>query len=74
MYGRINKFSREALSIEGLSIVAAAEIAGIGRTKIFEFIGTGALPARKVGKRTIILRGDLMAFLDELPRAGAGTA
>jgi hypothetical protein len=74
MHGRINKLAREAFAIEGLSIGETAEVSGIGRTKIFEFIGTGALPARKVGKRTIVLRQDLMIFLEGLPRAGAEPA
>ncbi len=36
---------------------------GIGRTKIYEAIGSGVLPAKKWGKRTLILKSDLEAFL-----------
>ena len=57
------------LQREGLSIVEACTIAGIGRTKIYEAISSGALKARKFGKRRIILRGDLHAFLAALPEA-----
>jgi excisionase family DNA binding protein len=52
---------------EGLSISEACRIAGIGRTKIYEAIADGKLKARKYGKRTIILRGDLNGFLAALP-------
>ncbi len=57
------------LQREGLSVVEACTIAGIGRTKIYEAISTGSLKARKYGKRTIILRDDLSAFLSALPVA-----
>ena len=65
MRGSINQLHRE-----GLTILEAAEVSGIGRTKIFELIATGRLTARKVGKKTIVLRRDLMDFLENLPRAG----
>jgi excisionase family DNA binding protein len=52
---------------EGLSIVEACQVAGIGRTKLYEAISDGSLPARKYGKRTIILRADLQSFLNALP-------
>jgi excisionase family DNA binding protein len=70
MLGSINKTYREGLQTEGLSPVEAAVVAGVGRTNIFKLIAEGALPARKIGKKTIILRADLMAFLKNLPRAG----
>jgi excisionase family DNA binding protein len=54
---------------EGLSIAEACAMAGIGRTKLYEAIADGRLQARKVGKRTIILRNDLRAFLESLPTA-----
>jgi len=55
------------LNREGFSIPEAAAVAGIGRTKIYEAINDGSLIARKHGKRTIILRDDLRAFLTALP-------
>jgi len=55
------------LQPEGLSILEACRIAGIGRTKIYEAIAGGSLKARKFGKRTIILRIDLREFLSALP-------
>jgi excisionase family DNA binding protein len=55
------------LDREGYSIPEAAVVASIGRTKIYEAIGDGSLIARKHGRRTIILRDDLHAFLTALP-------
>jgi excisionase family DNA binding protein len=55
------------LQPEGLSILEACRVAGIGRTKIYEAIAGGSLKARKFGKRTIILRTDLQNFLSALP-------
>jgi excisionase family DNA binding protein len=57
------------LQREGLSVAEACAIAGVGRTKIYEAISSGALKARKFGKRRIILRSDLHAFLAALPEA-----
>jgi len=58
-----------SLQREGLSVAEACAIAGLGRTKIYEAIGSGALKARKFGKRRIILRSGLHAFLAALPEA-----
>jgi excisionase family DNA binding protein len=58
-----------SLQREGLSVTEACAVAGIGRTKIYEAISSGALKARKFGKRRIILRSDLHAFLAALPEA-----
>ena len=54
---------------EGLSISEACAVAGIGRTKIYQAISDGNLKARKWGKRTLVLRQDLRAFLNSLPSA-----
>lgn len=39
----------------------------IGRTLIYSEIASGRLKARKVGRRTVILDGDLLAWLKALP-------
>jgi excisionase family DNA binding protein len=52
---------------EGLSVNETCTVAGIGRTKIYEAIANGSLKARKLGKRTIVLRSDLREFLVGLP-------
>ncbi len=49
-----------------LSIEEACAATGLGRTKLYELINSGQLRARKIGKRTIILKDDLDAFLSGL--------
>jgi excisionase family DNA binding protein len=43
-----------------------------GRTTIYAAIKSGALKARKIGRRTIILDEDLRGWLASLPLCGAG--
>ena len=52
---------------EGLSIIEACDIAGIGRTALYQAISQAQLRARKVGKRTLVLRTDLQEFFSALP-------
>src|ERR1019366_8838696 len=49
------------------SIAEASARSGIGRTAIYELINTGQLPARKRGRRTLILAEDLRRCLQSLP-------
>lgn len=49
-----------------LSIEETCAATGLGRTKIYEAIGSGALVAKKLGKRTLILKTDLEIFLASL--------
>lgn len=55
------------LQPEGLSLLEACKVAGLGRTTVYQAIADGQLVARKVGKRTLILRQDLHRFLTALP-------
>jgi excisionase family DNA binding protein len=43
---------------------------GIGRDKLYSLIRSGELPARKVGRRTLVVASDLEAFLEGLPVIG----
>jgi len=52
---------------DALSIADACEMAGVGRTTIYAAIAEGRLKARKLGRRTLILRDDLTQFLVALP-------
>jgi excisionase family DNA binding protein len=54
---------------EALTIPEACAASRIGRTKIYEAINEGRLVARKLGKKTLILRSDLREFLTTLPTA-----
>jgi excisionase family DNA binding protein len=47
---------------------SAARVIGCGRNKIYDEIAAGRLEARKVGRRTIIPRAAILAWLDALPR------
>jgi excisionase family DNA binding protein len=40
---------------------------GVGRTKVYEEIKFGRLPARKIGRRTIIPADDAEGWLQHLP-------
>jgi excisionase family DNA binding protein len=44
---------------------------GVGRDKLYSLIRQGQLPARKLGRKTLILASDLERFLESLPRLGA---
>ncbi|HEY6697095.1 MAG TPA: helix-turn-helix domain-containing protein [Acidimicrobiales bacterium] len=50
-----------------VSVAEAARIIGVGRTRLYALLDDGTLPARKLDKRTLILRADLEAFLTSLP-------
>ena len=54
---------------EGLSLPEVEAISGFGKTTIGKAIANKQLVARKNGKRTIVLREDLMTFLRSLPQA-----
>jgi excisionase family DNA binding protein len=51
------------------TISAACRISGLGRTTIYGALKSGALSARKCGRRTLILADDLDDFLHKLPPA-----
>ncbi|MGH9637076.1 MAG: helix-turn-helix domain-containing protein [Candidatus Angelobacter sp.] len=51
----------------GLSPTDSAQTVGCSPGKIYEAIADGELIARKLGRRTIILRDDLMLWLNSLP-------
>jgi excisionase family DNA binding protein len=52
-----------ALTIQQATLVAAAS-----RTTIYAAVRSGRLRAVKRGRRTLILREDLVRWLEELPR------
>ena len=41
----------------------AARLANVGRTKLYEAIGSGALPSFKIGKRRLIMVDSLREWL-----------
>jgi excisionase family DNA binding protein len=54
-----------------MSIPEACQRTGFGRTTIYAAIKSGALVARKCGRRTVILSNELSAFVTGLPHANA---
>jgi hypothetical protein len=48
-------------------IPEVCEAANAGRTSVYEAIKSGELIARKRGRRTIVLDGDLRRWLESLP-------
>lgn len=53
-----------------LSTEDACALASVGLNTLYKAINSGELVARKKGKRTLILRADLDAWLATWPRAG----
>ena len=50
-----------------LQIPDAVKASGLGRSTLYRAIQDGKLPARKAGKRTLILVEDLRAFILGFP-------
>ena len=50
------------------TIAEASARSGIGRTVLYHLINTGQLPARKLGRRTLIMDDDLRRCLTSLPK------
>jgi excisionase family DNA binding protein len=53
------------------SVPEAMCVLGLCRDSVYKLIRQGRLPARKIGRRTVVLESDLQAFLESLPRLGA---
>lgn len=52
-------------------IADAVQFSGLSRTSIYEALKRGDLKARKAGRRTLILRDDLISYLHSLHEMGA---
>jgi excisionase family DNA binding protein len=53
------------------SVEESLALLGIGRDKLYKIIKAKQLPARKLGRRTLILASDLNAFVESLPQLSA---
>jgi excisionase family DNA binding protein len=49
------------------TIAEACAAARVGRTVLYELIRDGKLPARKCGRRTVVLADDLRRWIESLP-------
>jgi excisionase family DNA binding protein len=54
------------------TLTDAASAIGVGKSTLHELIATGKLPVRKLGRRSLVLREDLEAYLQALPTRRAG--
>ena len=52
-----------------LTVAQSVEFSGIGRTTFYELIKQGHIVPRKVGKRTLVIRDELIEFLNNLPKS-----
>ena len=57
-------------SVAAYSVPQVMAKIGCGRDTLYKLIRDGKLPARKLGKKTLILASDLEAFLEALPKLG----
>ena len=58
-------------TVGAFSITQVMARTGLGRDAIYREIREGRLPARKFGRRTLIVAADLKNFLESLPRMRA---
>jgi excisionase family DNA binding protein len=49
------------------TIPQCCRLAAIGRTKFYELVARGEIPARKVGKKTLVAAVDLQRWAERLP-------
>jgi excisionase family DNA binding protein len=66
--GRLNEVRKMNEKPFALTIAAACRVSALGRTTLYAALKSGALSARKCGRRTLILAADLEEFLRALPR------
>lgn len=50
-----------------LSVADACRALGIGRTAFYQAVSRGEIGLKKVGRRSLVLHADLLAWADRLP-------
>jgi excisionase family DNA binding protein len=50
-----------------VTIADGAQLIGMGRSTLYQLIGDGVIPARKIGRRTVVLVVDLERFVSSQP-------
>ena len=63
--------SSNRVPVHSMSINDACRTLGLSRTTLYKYISSGALPARKVGKRTLVMAEGINALLGQVD-AGVG--
>jgi excisionase family DNA binding protein len=59
---------------ECVSIVEAARLLGIGRTRAYDLVNSGDLRSIKIGERRLVIRSSITAFVRRLEREQAADA
>jgi excisionase family DNA binding protein len=49
------------------TISDTCRLLSVGRTKLYELIGSGEIPVRKLGKKSLVAAADLTRWADRLP-------
>jgi excisionase family DNA binding protein len=72
MEDELQKAFRGATGSEpaALTIQQAVKFAGLSRSFLYKKFASGELPRLKAGKRVLILRNDLQAYLLDIRRVG----
>jgi excisionase family DNA binding protein len=52
-----------------VDVIGACRLIGLQKTTVWELIRSGAIPAKRYGRRTLIPVAGLQAFLNALPNA-----
>jgi hypothetical protein len=58
--------------VRAIRLNALAKQGPFSRTKLFELVGRGLLPARKIDGTTFVLEDDWRSFLEGAPMASRG--
>jgi excisionase family DNA binding protein len=58
--------TRECVTKIAYRVSEAVAATGLSRSSLYELMKTGALRSRKCGRSTLILRDDLVEFLNQL--------
>jgi excisionase family DNA binding protein len=61
---------RKGAGTIALSVGEACELSSLGRTTFYQLLKSKKITARKVGRRTIVLRSEVEKELESLPVAG----
>lgn len=54
------------MTVLSMSVQDVKEATGLGLTKVYSLLKSGEIPAKKIGKRTFVLKSDLEDFLNNL--------
>lgn len=66
-----NSPNLDPLSVD---IANACRLTGLGRTKLYELIDSGAVQSVKVGKRRLVTVASIRSWLDQLAKAQQAVA